>query len=84
MGARQGRRCRDRSLRKGVILANGCARATNRQRRPLAREPSRLRPQRGAGAGIVAERRSAEPARSHWQIPALAGVLFSYPHFGLS
>jgi len=34
VGARQGRRCRDRSLRKGAILAMGCARATNRQRRP--------------------------------------------------
>ena len=44
--ARSGRRCRDGSLRQGAILANGRARTTSRQRRPLAREPSRLRPQR--------------------------------------
>jgi hypothetical protein len=50
VAARQGRRCRDRSLRQGAILANGRARATNRQRRPLAREPSRLRPHRMDGS----------------------------------
>lgn len=54
VAARQGRRCRDRSLRQGVILANGRARTTNRQRRPIAREPRRLRPQRKDGAGIGA------------------------------
>src|SRR5690606_31742938 len=32
--ARQGRRCRDQSLRQGAIQANGRARTTNRQRRP--------------------------------------------------
>jgi hypothetical protein len=52
--ARQGRRCRDPSLRRGAILANGRARTTNRQRRPIALEPRRLRPQRMAGAEIGA------------------------------
>ena len=60
VAARQGRRCRDRSMRRGAILANGRARTTNRQRRPLAREPSRLRPQRMDGAGIGAGAPSGE------------------------
>lgn len=75
MVARQGRRCRDRSLRRGAILANGRARATNRQRRPIAREASRLRPQRtdasrkrsGSAGGPSAEARAG-------RIPVTAGI----------
>ena len=43
VAARQGRRCRDRSLRQRAILANGRARTTNRQRRPLARRNAKAR-----------------------------------------
>jgi hypothetical protein len=66
VGARQGPRCRDRSLGRRAILANGRARATNRQRGPIARNQAvsdaanGWSPERSDGAGTGRAQASAE------------------------